>query len=118
MKKHKNTYVSAMGYCINAIFCLDEFKETSDNKHLEEFAENILKANDINDNKFEQYITYHLGYLYSFPKLADYKDGKYYNYNKGYKAFCDVVDLGSDDYLIRNAKKLKEGLEKMYPELL
>lgn len=118
MKKHRNKYVSAMGFCIHAIYCLDEYKETKDSTHLLEFAKNILEAQKINDYNFEQYITYYLGYLYSFPKMEEYNDGEYYDANKGYKAFSDVINLGSDDYLIRNAKKLKEGIEKAYPEVM
>lgn len=112
MKKHKNKYVSAMGYCIDAIYCLDEYKKTKDEGNLNKFADSILEANKINNENFDQYITYHLGYLYSFPKLESYKDGKYFNYSNGIRAFEEVIEKGSDEYLIRNAKKLKEGLEK------
>ena len=118
MKKHKNKYVSAMGYCIHAIFCLDEYKETNDATHLDQFAKNILEADKINNSDFEQYITYHLGYLYSFPKVEHYENGKYFDVKKGYNAFDDVVNMGSDDYLVRNAKKLMEGIEKVYPEVV
>lgn len=118
MKKHINKYVSAMGYCINAIYCLDNYIQSKDSKELENFADNILEADKINEGKFEQYITYHLGYLHAFPELETYKNGEYHDFSKGYKAFCEVVELGSDAYLIRNAQKLKESIEKYHPECL
>jgi len=112
MKKHRNKDVSAMGYCIDAIYCLDKYKIDKDESMLEKFAENILEANKINEEKFQQYITYYLGYLYSYPKLENYENGKYFDYEKGLNAFDEVISKGDDSYLIRAAKKLKEGIEK------
>lgn len=111
MKKHKNKYVSAMGHCIDAIYCLDEYKKTQDEKELNKFADSILEANKINGDSFDQYIAYHLGFLYAFPKLENYKGGKYYDYSKGLNLFEEVIEKGSDEYIIRAAKKLKEALE-------
>lgn len=118
MKKHKNNYVSAMGYCIHAIYCLDQYRESSNIDFLNDFAKNILEANNINNNQFDQYITYYLGYLYSYPKLEDYEGGIYFDYDKGHQAFEEVVNKGSDEYLIRNARKLKEGIELKRPDAL
>lgn len=112
MKKHKNTYVSAMGYCIHAIYCLDQYKNNKDEEALQKFGDYILQADASNEGKFDQYIAYHLGYLYSFPKLENYESGKYFSYAKGIDMFEQVIKKGSDSYLIRNAKKLKEAVEK------
>lgn len=112
MKKHKNQYVSAIGYCIHAIYCLDEYKNNKDETALQKFADYILEANNIYNGEFDQYITYYLGYLYSFPKLENYEKGKYFNYKEGLKMFEQVIEKGSDSYIIRNAKKLKEAIEK------
>lgn len=113
MKSSKNIYVASMGYCIHAIYCLDRYKETNDEKYLNDFASNILIAKDKNNDQFNEYIYFYLGYLYSFPKLKDYEDGRYFDYQKGYDMFSEVYDKADDYYLIRNARSLKEKLKKI-----
>lgn len=125
MQRSKNKEVRAQGYCIAAIYYWDSYKETQDTNLIGSFIDNITKSRKEYDwedyPSRKEYVLYTEGCLYLSPEVRKRAEGKYFDPQKSYELFTEIVNIDDydvDDNILKNAKENKEKLETKFSGFL
>ena len=103
----------------------DSYKERQDTNLIGSFIDNITKSRKEYDwedyPSRKEYVLYTEGCLYLSPEVRKRAEGKYFDPQKSYELFTEIVNIDDydvDDNILKNAKENKEKLETKFSGFL
>lgn len=108
----RNNYVKMTGHIIYAAYYFikcDELGYREDD--VNDFCENILDAKNLDDKGDNQYLNFYLAHLYSDSNFKKFKNGEYFDIQKGCMLF-EELGATSTDLRIKKSSEKKAKLLK------